>query len=224
MGWRTALSSNAQTPQESQGSEALQTLQNQEPATLIVTARHTAAGSGLAVAAALPGSSPLWVSLFPQVPHTGRYICLQSSNARLGAQVHHGENWVPALRGASPPLVLPALKGCREPVVGATDLPWGQPASSRPSPLTVWVPGLEDREVREGDVPSLGHELPGHQHRPVRLAPPTGSVPGAKRGTRTWQKQQGRKPRTERPVAPCGISLSALDWATKKNAASQLAF
>lgn len=52
-------------------------------------------------------------------------------------------------------------------------------AASRPRPPVVRTPDGEDWEVREVDVLNLGLELPGRQHRPARLAPPTGVCRGA---------------------------------------------
>lgn len=93
-----------------------------------------------------------------------------------------------------------------------------------PCPLAIWVPAHEGREVREGDVPRSGPELPGLQHRPsCDKRRPQGSAGGAKRH-QSWRMLQGRQNRTESPEAPCGNSPSARDWAIKEKVDSQLAF
>lgn len=135
--------------------------------------------------------SPLWVFPFLSGPQldtsvpkiealaTAENICRQSRTAWV--QVHHGGKQVPAPRSHSgrPIAPGPGREVVQRPGSGNHRPTW-EISSCRSS--TLWLSGSltrEDREVREGDVPSPGPELPGRQHRPIlRQAPPTGVCTG----------------------------------------------
>lgn len=144
---------------------------------------------GSSVVATIQCSSPLWVSHFPQRPQ------LETSVSE--AQPHGWGRRCTTVGTGSPrrrraPSGFPVALGTPCPRRGAGTLQrelrptWriSTAASRPPAPSGCLDPYGEDREVREGALLILGLELPSRQHRPARLAPPTGVYRGAKRGTR----------------------------------------
>lgn len=151
----------------------------------------------------LPAGINSWKHLAPKL-RLGLQLETPVSEARLGARVLHVGNRSPHRGGTAATLSLRPCPG-RGAATRQRERPTylGDLQPPLPCPLAIWVPAHEDREVREGDVPRPGPELPGRQHRPpIRQAPPTGVCQGSQARQQSWQALQGKQNRTKSPEAP----------------------